>query len=377
MRLTLDRIAPTGEAVGRAESGLVVFVPFGLPGEEVEVRLVHRRRHFARARLLRVLRPSPDRVVPLCPHFANCGGCDWQHIAYDAQVRFKTEIVREQFARMGGIRDAPVRPCLPSPQPYGYRNRIQLVSAGEGRLGYRARHSHQVVPIAACPIAAPEINAWLRTHPPGDTSELVDLRLFNEGVQCAQPGMGGHCSVGAWTYFVPGEAFFQVNAAVASTLIREVLRALALTGQEHVLDLYCGVGLFTRPIAERARLTWGVESNPRAASAARQNLRGLTANVIAADVEAALQRATLRSIRWDAVVLDPPRAGMTREALQHLIALSCSRIVYVSCDPATLARDARSLLQAGYQLVEVQPLDMFPQTRHVESVALFRLAGTP
>lgn len=377
LRLTLDRIAPTGEAVGRSEDGLVVFVPFALPGEEVEVEVVHRRRHFARARPTRVLRPSPDRVAPVCPHFADCGGCDWQHAAYEAQLRFKTEIVREQLARIGGIPDAPVQPCVPSPAPYGYRNRIQLVPDAAGRLGYRARGSHQVVPVEACPIAAPAINAWLRAQPEVRFKQPVDVRVFDEGVQLAQAGVEGRCSVGGWTYVVLGEAFFQVNTPVAALLIGEVLRALALGGEEHVLDLYCGVGLFTRPIAERARLAWGVESNPAAASAARQNLSGLPAKVLTADVGEALRRPALRAVRWDAVVLDPPRAGVEQSALKALIQLASPRVVYVSCDPATLARDARALLQAGYRLERVQPLDMFPQTRHVESVAVFSLADTP
>lgn len=207
LRLTLDRIAPTGEAVGRSEDGLVIFVPFALPGEEVEVEVVHRRRHFARARLTRVLRPSPDRVAPPCPHFTDCGGCDWQHAAYEAQLRLKTEIVREQLARIGSIPDAPVQPCLPSPAPYGYRNRIQLVPDPAGRLGYRARGSHQVVPIEACPIAAPAINAWLGAQLEASFKQLVDVRLLDEGVQLAQPGANGHCSVGGWVYTVPGGRF--------------------------------------------------------------------------------------------------------------------------------------------------------------------------
>lgn len=160
-------------------------------------------------------------------------------------------------------------------------------------------------------------------------------------------------------------------------LISEVMRALALKGREHVLDLYCGVGLSTRPIAERARLTWGVESNPSAASAARRNLSGLPAKVLTADVGEALRRPALRTIRWDAIVLDPPRAGVEPSTLKALIQLSSPHMVYISCEPATLARDARLLLQAGYRLEQVQPLDMFPQTRHVESIATFSFVDTP
>lgn len=371
MVLELTAMAPTGEAIGRAPDGRVVFVPYGLPGEQVEVQLTHERKRFARARLLRVLRASPERTTPPCPHFAHCGGCDWQHLVYPAQLRYKTDAVREQLVRLGRIQDPPVRPCLPAPAPYGYRNRIQLVGAADGRWGYRARKTHVVTPIAECAIAAPELNALLQTlrAQPG---ELADLRLSDEGASRLYPGSPPRTiTVGRWRYRVPGDVFFQVNTAVAALLIEEVLRAAEPTPSSNFLDLFCGVGLFTVPLAEHAAFVLGVEVDAQAARVAAENLRGLPAEVWAMDVGQALKRAALRRRVWRGVVLDPPRGGVEAQALAAISRLNAPRLVYVSCEPATLARDARRLLDAGYHLDYVQPLDMFPQTRHVECVARF------
>lgn len=374
MVIELTAMAPTGEAIGHAPDGRVVFVPFGIPGERVEVTLTHERRRFAYARLLRVLRASPERVEPLCPHFAHCGGCDWQHIAYAAQLRYKTEAVREQLVRLGRIPDPPVRACVPSPNPYGYRNRIQLVGAHDGHWGYRARKAHDVTPIDACAIAAPELNALLHAIPAQPGAHL-DVRLSDEGAQrLSAETPVATMRVGRWRYRVPGNVFFQVNTAVAALLIEEVLRAAAPDPSAHVLDLYCGVGLFTVPLAEQAQFVLGVEVNERAARAAAENVRGLRAEIWAMDVKRALASVALQRERWDIAVLDPPRGGVDPQTLRALIRLNAWRLVYVSCEPATFARDARRLLDAGYRLEFVQPLDMFPQTRHVESVACFTRA---
>lgn len=364
MQITFDDISPSGEAIGRCD-GLVVFAPFGLPGEMAEIDIVHRRKTFARGRITNRLNDSSLRVQPRCKHFGVCGGCEWQHIRYDAQVNFKTHIVREQLTRIGKLNAPNVRDCIPSPLSYGYRNRIQLTVSPDGKLGYRARGSHHVIEIDECPIAADELNLQLakRFKPRADE---VDLRIGTEGEDRRDKLL---FRLNARLYRVTGDNFFQVNAQVAALLVDEVMAALKLSKDSNVLDLYCGVGLFTLPISELATYTLGVEENTIAVEDAKINAP--QARFVAADVKDALATRSIRDKRWNAIVLDPPRAGVEREALMRLIALNAPLIVYVSCDPATLARDAKLLCERGYQLDYAQPLDMFPQTHHVETVAVF------
>lgn len=379
MVIELEQMTPSGECIGRLD-GLVVFVAHALPGERAEIELVHRRRNFARARITRLLRPSPDRVAAPCPHFGVCGGCDWQHIRYEAQVRFKTEVVREQLMRIGGVANAAVRECIPAPLPYAYRNRIQLVTSANGRLGYRARNSHDVIEIEACPIADARLNHLIAADGESHADQLgamVDLRTDGVGA-CARLHSAAaphklNVTLNGEHYSVSGDSFFQVNTRVAEALVAEVMKALAISADMRVLDLYCGVGLFTVPIARQAQHVVGVEVSASAVADARTNTAvfGQRVQIVQADVTAALNQRAIREQGWNAIVLDPPRAGVDKQALVALIALGAPRIVYVSCDPATLARDARLLCDRGYALAYAQPLDMFPQTRHVETVAVF------
>ncbi len=374
MQVRLERIAPSGEAVGRTPEGMVIFVPFALPGEQIAVEVVHRRRSFARGRIIALLTPSPERVQPQCPHFGVCGGCEWQHIAYAAQVRYKTAIVREQLERIGKLRQPLVRQCIPCPLPYGYRNRIQLVADVDGRFGYRARGTHQIVPITACPIADATINRLLEERLPQQSVARADLRAFDDGARLvAESEPVGWITVGPWRYRVSGDVFFQVNTAMAWQLVQEVMRALAVQPGDRVLELYCGVGLFTLPIASAGARVLAVEVNPRAVADAQHNLAayGFSAScVIAADAADVLRT---ECARWDAVLVDPPRAGLERTAIAALLQLRARRVVYVSCEPSTLARDAHVLTSHGYRLNYAQPLDLFPQTHHVETVASFEL----
>ena len=355
-------MAAGGEALGRYE-GLVVFVPFGLPGEIVRVRLVEHKRHFARGAIVDVLKAAPERVTPSCRHFGVCGGCDWQSIDYAAQLRFKTAIVREQLQRIGKLEEVEVRPCVPSPQPYHYRNHARLAVAPNGRLGYRAARSHAVISVEECPILESELtevlgNAFVQPADSGFTE--VVLYAWEEAIDVA-----------GVRYRVSPGVFFQANTAVAELLIDEVLAGLALSGSERVLDLFCGVGLFTVPLAQRAASVVGVEAHPAAAADAQFNLAtaGVAGTIVVADVGVALAAADIEQTPWDAVVLDPPRTGIEGAALARLAELAAPTLVYVSCDPATLARDVRYLCEHGYKLTAVQPFDMFPQTHHVETVA--------
>ncbi len=388
LTLDLDLTAMThgGSALGR-DAGRPIFVPFGLPGERVRVRVTRDKRSYAFAEVESVIAVSPERVAPRCPHFGVCGGCHWQHIAYAAQLRFKRDVVAEQFARIGGLRDALVHPTIPSPDPWNYRSHATFhvtdAAVGAGRLGFVALDGHTVIPLEECHIIQPELRAWfesLKTErfTPG---QRVRLQIGTSGERViartsaasAEPDDEAAVSSSARTHYVvkgrsfqvTGGSFFQVNQP--ETLVDLVLDRLALTGAERVLDLYSGVGLFTAFLAERARFVTAVEIYAPAVRDAESNLAGFTnVDLRVGAIEAALPRAQV-----DAAVVDPPRAGMKPKALAALVSRAPRTLVYVSCDPATLARDAKALVASGYRLLDVQPVDLFPQTYHVEAVAAF------
>jgi 23S rRNA (uracil1939-C5)-methyltransferase len=402
--LQLTSIAHGGAALGRHE-GRVIFVPYALPGETACVEITEDKGRYAFARLIQVLAPVPDRVEPPCPYFgpAGCGGCQWQHVDYTAQLRFKAEIVADQLSRIGGIADPLVRPTLPDRSGWAYRNHTQLHPApGEG-LGFQGALAGHVVPIDECLVLHPllsDLYATLDLDLPDllrlslrAGTETGDLMLIFEMADDLPPALeidlavscvlllsdGQHANlignnhvteiVADHTFRISAPSFFQVNTPQAVQLVRLVTEYLDLRGGETVLDAYCGVGLFTAHLAERAGLVIGVEAGPTAVADLLENTATMdNVEVIEGPVEAVLPDLDLP---LDAAVLDPPRAGVDRFALDALVARHPARIIYVSCDPATLARDAKRLARADYSLVEVQPVDMFPQTYHVESVALF------
>jgi len=405
IRLTLERMAHGGEAIGRHE-GKVVFVPFGIPGEVVEVELVEDRGSYARGRIREVIVPSPARRDPPCPHFGECGGCHLQHMSEEAQRQFKAEVVRDQLRRIGKIPDPPVRPTIPSPDPLGYRNQVQFSVAPDGRLGFQAMRSHRVVPISRCWIAHPmlqelyealdieglalrrvTLRCGVRTgdrmvilETEGDEAPLLetDLRVslvLLTADEKAIPLIGLDYlteEVGGFVFRISAPSFFQTNTPVAEQIARLVVEWADLHGTEAVLDAYCGVGLFAAHLAPFARRVVGIEAHPAAAADAQHNLaRFPHVEIRVGTVEAVAP--TLEG-PFEVVVVDPPRAGCSREALEALRRLDPRRWIYVSCDPATLARDARWILDAGYRLREVQPFDMFPQTYHIETVSLFEKA---
>jgi 23S rRNA (uracil1939-C5)-methyltransferase len=400
---TLSTLSYGPEAIGRHE-GQAIFVPFSIPGETVRVQIVEQRKSYARARLLEVLSASPDRAAPRCPHFGVCGGCHWQHLSYPAQLKWKQAVVADQLKRIGGFENPPVRETSPSPAPFDYRNQVQFALTPEGKLGFYALHSDQVLPIRVCHIIQPELLGLFASldveRPPGltrvslragaDDDLMVILEL--EGDEAPAIELDLPASVAAlWPdgraltlagddhlvervkgrmFRVSPGSFFQVNTAAAETLVDLVIERLGLRGGESVLDLYCGVGLFAAFIAPRAGRVAGVESYSPAVRDAEINLDEFdNVELYEAPAEEALSHL---NGRFDAAVLDPPRAGCERAVLEALAALAPARIVYASCDPATLARDGKRLAAAGYQLEDVQPLDMFPQTYHIETVSLWQ-----
>lgn len=404
-------MAHGGSALGRHQ-GKVIFVPYAIPGEEVLVEIVEDKRRYARGRLVEVLSPSTQRVPSPCPHFGShatvatvgCGGCHWQHIAYEAQLELKQGIVQDQLERIGRFESVSVKPVIESPEPWHYRNHVQFALDKHGRLGFMAAESQRVVPIEECHVMHPLLDEVFRaldlelpelkrlslrcgvntgqrmavfeTHEDEPFELEVDLPvscvfLLSDGRTATLIGQD-HISevLAGQEYRISASSFFQVNTLQAEELVRLVRGYLAPTGSEVLLDAYCGVGVFGLSLASEVGQLIGVEESPSAVADACFNT-GPADNVelIEGRVEEVLP--SLR-VPIDLAVLDPPRQGCASEALTALAELTPAKIVYVSCDPATLARDTRQLVQAGYQLVEVQPVDMFPQTYHIESVALLR-----
>jgi len=404
--LELSGMAYGGAAVGRHQ-GRAIFVPYAIAGERIWAEIVEDRRRYAHARLVEVLAPSPDRVQPPCPHFGPgpagpCGGCQWQHIAYPAQLRFKQEVLADQLRRIGGFADPPLQPPVPSPLPWAYRNQARFGVDREGRLGYRAFNSHRIVPIRECHILDPRLlelfqsldldlpglkSLTLRVgttsgelmmvmetegdEPPALETDLpVSVVLYlRDGTSAVLVGNSDIVEeVAGRTFHISAGSFFQVNTPLAEAMVRRVLSHLALKGSETVLDAYSGVGLFTAHIAPRAARVIAIEADPAAVTDAEVNLDEFShIELYQAAVEDVLPAL---EVTLDAAVLDPPRAGCAPAVLDALIRLGPPRLVYVSCDPSTLARDCQRLAAGGYRLAEVQLFDLFPQTYHIESISL-------
>lgn len=362
----VDNIAFGGEGVLRL-AGLVVFVPFVLPGELVEVEFTEIRRSFAKARLVRVIEPSPDRVAPVCRYFGECGGCQYQHAAYPVQLSWKHRQVADLMERLGKLDPACVAPLVPCPQPYGYRNRIMIRSQWQKPLqrlviGFVRHDCGLVVDVEECAIAEPEVSAGIRevrANPPPKGGLKVVLRQFPEG----------------WE--LPRDSFFQNNFHLLPGLVEVVRERLREAAVNTLLDLYCGVGFFGIELAGEVDRLVGVEIDRMAIQAARANAarRGCrNGEFLLGDAPALLPELLARfATERVAVLVDPPRRGCAPGLLDQLIAHRPAQVVYVSCHPATLARDLRRLVESGaYRLDQVIPLDMFPQTQHVECVADLR-----
>ena len=427
LELALDGIAQGGEGIGRWQ-GCVVFARGGLPGERVRVRLRERHAAFARGDVVDVLESSPDRVPPRLP----AGDwMPWQHIAYTAQLRFKRQILADQLAKIGGFAGLPVEETLPAPDQWGYRSSARFHSDGV-RVGYYAAESHIIQEVAADPLLLPALNdalAALRAAlsigatPPfeailrvsetygyiaaalsqagrsegygtGDQPSGVDaLRSLAARWRAEYPALAG-VAIGSRPPIVLGAShvieecggiafrlhpttFFQVNRASAETLLRLTREGLALQGAEaaresriRLLDLYCGAGAFALPLAAVAADVVGSEEHAAAVEDARATA---AENGIAnARFEIGLVERVLERLEapFDAAVLDPPRRGCHPRALAALLRIAPARMVYISCQPATLARDLKALVAGGYRVARVQPVDQFPQTPHIESVAV-------
>ncbi|MFI7112090.1 class I SAM-dependent RNA methyltransferase [Nonomuraea sp. NPDC050227] len=405
--MTVGPVAHGGWCVARHE-GRVVFVRHALPGERVIADVTEETSRFLRADAVEILEPSPDRVVPPCQYAGpgRCGGCDWQHATLEAQRRLKAQVVAEQLHRLAGIeREVVVEEVPGAKDGLGWRTRVQFAATPAGELGFRRHRSHEIEVVDACLIAHPEVeavaaedHAWpgaagieVIASAGGDRAVVVSPRprrsvsvpeldapasiLLDQGKGRTVPRRGSgvlHEHVGDREFRVAGSGFWQVHPGAAETLLDAVLAYAAPEPGEWALDLYCGVGLFAAGLAEAVGpegAVFGLESDAAAVRDARANLRDLPqARVERGRVEEALDRFQIE--RADLVVVDPPRSGLGREVVERVAGLEALRIVYVSCDPATLARDLKWLGELGYELTDLRAFDAFPMTHHVECVAL-------
>ena len=375
MRVTIEKLVYGGSGFARTDQG-VVFVPRSAPGDVLEVEIVAKKKDYATARILKILEPSPDRQEPDCPNYATAGCCHWQHIRYDRQVEHKEIIIRETFRRLGHFEWLGAIDRLTGPdRNYRLRATFHVTS---GRLGFVQENTNVIVPIRECASLVPELNQFIGSVDPGpvqkvhviSTPEVATSFEFDDGT--LQSSRRATLHVGENHYRVTADTFFQANRFLLLAMIREVLdQAGPLPG--NVLELYAGLGFFSIPLARVAKELIAIESSRTAVRLGQQNVRiNQTWQLRFAEgqVNASLRGSALHP---NVVVLDPPRAGCGTETADQIIGLQPKRIVYVSCNPATFAREAATFIAKGYELKRVTLVDQFPNTFHIELIASFEV----
>ncbi len=382
VEVEVERILPGGMGLAHAH-GQTLMVALAAPGDRVRVRVQNVRGAVVFASIIEVVTPSPIRVAPPCQYFGRCGGCDFQQLTYEAQLAAKTEIIRDCLRRVAHIEPPAEIPITPSPTAWHYRSRAEWqYDRRGGRIGYFERSSHNVCDVVECPVIVPELQAALtdlreeiiaEESSPADATQFQAAAGDDGEVTLAPPAQGTGVAETSRTingehYRFDADCFFQINHALLAPLVTE---AIGDARGELAVDLYCGVGLFTLPLARRFTRVIGVEGNATACAYARRNLADAkltNGSVEASGVDEWLNARTASLAPADFVLLDPPRAGVGAEAVKGIINLRPRRVAYVSCDPATLARDLRGLMENGYRLDSVAAFDMFPQTHHVETI---------
>lgn len=346
MNLTIESLAFGGDGVARHE-GKVWFIPFAIPGEKVQAEKVSEEKKFGRAKIVEILEKSPHRIESSCTVFGECGGCQYQHMTYEEELRWKTRQVVETLQRVGKLTNPPVSTIVASPKPYGYRNRIVL-HRQNGVWGFRGVNPRELVPIQNCPIASETVNQELTEFLKSPDQKLDHVSLRDPKL--------------------PPSGFHQTNADLAQGLIDAVMTFCPEKG-DSLVEGFCGGGFFTQSLHTRFETVYAIEKDERLLLDA-DRLKLPNVRWIHDSVEACLQEA-LQESEATTVVMDPPRDGLVGGITQILNRSQATDLVYVSCNPATLARDARDLTEA-FELVAVQPLDLFPRTSHIECVTKWK-----
>jgi 23S rRNA (uracil1939-C5)-methyltransferase len=398
--ITLENAAYGGESIGRLPDGRAVFVPLSIPGELVRIRVIEDKKRYARGELLEVLQPSPFRVSPRCPHFGICGGCHYQQIAYEQQLVIKRKILKDQLERIGKITNPPVEEMIASQNPYNYRNHVQFHISPGGKPGYIRADNTGILEIDECHLPEEMLNMiWPQLEVDPQTGiSILDLRLgddddillmlessdtfdaeFNiedlpvsvvhtspQGIQVLAGSEYTIIKARGRNFRVSAGSFFQVNLPQAEKMVA-MIEELIPAGCGTVLELYAGVGLFSAFIAERVDRLVAVESSPLASEDFVSNLDEF--NNVELYQGFAEKILPYLNIQPEVVVMDPPRAGVDKNVLEIITAMEPEHIMYISCDPATLARDSRRLVEGGYIPHIFTPIDLFPQTYHIETIS--------
>ena len=425
--LVMDKPVYGGDCLGHAadlpeKAGKAVFVPLTLPGERIRAQLIQDKRTFSRAEIDTVLSPSPHRIAAACRHFSACGGCHYQHTDDATQLEMKQLILRETLSRSGIAVPGEIEALAAETGAWHYRNRIRLAFTSDGQIAYRGRRSHDLIAIAECPIAAPllietafriaqfaaenpapvplsevelftnhnesqllitlvtesatalnpsSVEAWLESLASALPQQAIGIRLERDDNSLAANALGAYgkkalsYTAAGSDYRVDHGAFFQVNRRLVDPFVELVTQG---TQADSAWDLYAGVGLFARQLASNGMHVTAVEAAPASLDALRQNIDQAGEAIAGTTLDYLRRNRELREPRPDLIVLDPPRAGLGDTVTQLLNAIHAPEMVYVSCDPATLARDLRQLTQERYRIHSVTLVDMFPQTFHIETV---------
>ncbi len=410
-RITLEKMVYGGDCLGRLPDGRAVFVPFTLPGEDVTVEIVEDKKRYAHARPTEIHQAAPYRIQPRCIHFGECGGCHYQNMDYAKQLEIKKNILVDQLIRIGHIEKPPVKNVVTSPTAWHYRNHVQFQLTKEGPLAFVHADGEHLLIIEECHLPQEEINdIWpqmeLGPEPPfyrlGIRVDSFDERmLILEGEEADPPKFSVDIPISAvYTptasrltvlagqdhlnfeilnhhFHVSARSFFQVNTPMAEKMVQFISDNLTITPETHVLELYAGVGLFSVFLAEKAGYLTAVESSGTACHDFALNLDSLNnVTLYEANAAKALQEINKQDEEFQVVVMDPPRSGLTNKAHDALGQIMPNQIAYISCDPATLARDSKKIIQKGYQLLSTTPFDLFPQTYHIESISIFEKRAT-
>lgn len=406
MEVKIEQMVYKGNGMARLDDGRIIFIPFSMPGEVVSIDTPENRNGVLYAQPLIIETPSPFRVKPLCPYFGECGGCQYQHISYPEQLRIKKSILREQLDRVGGLENVQINETIPSSKEYNYRNHVQFHLDPTGRPGFQRALSHDVVAVDKCLIVEDQINDLLKTlnFDPETGVERVAIRddgqgtplVFLTGSMNNPPefevdfplnvlyrspagdiplsGEGfNQFTIGEKEFLVSAGSFFQTNSDVAEKMARIVSDAAGPGKIPTVLDCYSGVGFFSRFLADRTERLIGIESSEDACNDFAVNMDEYdNVELYQGNVEVILPQL---DIHPDLAIIDPPRAGIATAGMKALMRSKPGQIIYVSCDPSTLARDLKIMDASGYAIESVTPVDMFPQTYHIESITILRRRG--
>jgi len=403
--VTLTTFTYGGDAMGRLPDNRAVFVPFGLPGEKVRIRLTQEKKNFARGEIVEILESSPDRINAKCKHFTECGGCHCQNLPYEKQLAAKKDILIDQLKRIGKIDDPPVQDMVACPDPWNYRNHIQFSLDRDGKLGFVGaglRPAPTVIPITECHLPESSVNDFwpqLEFEPETNVERVSlragvddDLMLILESETPEPPELEIEAGISVTHVYeentvviagndhivirvldrdfkVSAASFFQVNTVMAGMMVEHLVASLPVSKETTLLDVYCGVGLFSAFFSPKCRTVIGIESSESSCEDFTVNLDEFdNVELYEASAEDVIPHFEAKP---DIVLVDPPRAGLDKAVVDGILKLNPNHIAYVSCDPSTLTRDAARLINGGYKLKEVTPFDLFPQTYHIESISIF------